>query len=62
MTPDASLGVTFFTTGLQLVGAGWIEGVVVKRNVDHRMKIVPDIIVVKFFVFYKHDDDTSDSI
>ncbi len=36
---------------------GWIAGEVVKRNVDHRMKIGSDI--VNFFVFYKHDDDTS---
>jgi hypothetical protein len=36
---------------------GWIEGEVVKRNVDRRMKIGSDI--VNFFVFYKHDDDTS---
>jgi len=36
---------------------GWIQGEVVKRNVDNRMKIGSDI--VNFFVLYKHDDDTS---
>ncbi len=36
---------------------GWIEGEVVKRNVDHRITIGSDI--ADFFVFYKHDDDTS---
>ena len=36
---------------------GGIAGEVVKRNVDHRMKIGSDI--VNFFVFYKHDNDTS---
>jgi hypothetical protein len=30
----------------------------VKRNVDRRMKIKSDIIV-HFFVFYEHDDNTS---
>ncbi len=29
-----------------------------KRNVDRRMKIKSDIIV-HFFVFYEHDDNTS---
>ena len=36
---------------------GWIDGKVVKRNVNRRMKIGSDI--VNFFVFYKPDDDTS---
>jgi hypothetical protein len=36
---------------------GWIDGKVVKRNVNRRMKIGSDI--VNFFVFYQHDDDTS---
>jgi len=36
---------------------GWIEGEVVKRNVDQKMRIGSD--TVNFFVFYKNDDDTS---
>ena len=40
----------------------WIQGEVVKRNVDHRMKVGSDIIVVNFFVFYKNDDDTSNHV
>ena len=36
---------------------GWIEGEVVKRNVEHSMKIAS--AMVHFFVFYNHDDDTS---
>ena len=35
----------------------YYRGEVVKRNVDHRMKIGSDI--VNSFVFYDHDDDTS---
>ena len=38
---------------------GWIEGEVVKRNVDRRMKVGSDIL--NFFVFYQHDDDTPSS-
>jgi hypothetical protein len=36
---------------------GWIEGEVVKQNIDRRMKIGSDI--VNFFVSYQHDQDTS---
>ena len=36
---------------------GWIQGVDVNRNIDRRMKIGSDIVI--FFVFYKHDVDTS---
>ena len=35
---------------------GWIQGEVVQRNVDHRMKIGSGIVN---FIFYKHDDHTS---
>ncbi len=31
---------------------------VVKRNVDRRMKIGSDIVIVNFFVFYEHYADS----
>ncbi len=36
---------------------GWIGGEVVKRNIEHSLKIAS--AMVHFFVFYNHDDDTS---
>jgi hypothetical protein len=36
---------------------GWIGGEDVKRNGDYRIKI--GSVIIKLFVFYKHDDDTS---
>ena len=53
---DAFLG---FKIQCNWPAVGWIEGEVVKRNVDRRMKIGSDI--VNFFVFNQHDDDTPSS-
>ncbi len=50
-----SLGLKYFTTGLRWLAL--VEGEVVKRNVDHKMRIGSE--TVNFFVLYKNDDDTS---
>ena len=51
---DAFLGCEIF---FNWPAIGWIEGEIVKRNVDRRKKTGSDI--VNFFDFYTQDDDTS---
>ena len=51
---DSFLGCKILYTW---TAVGWIEGELVKRNVDLRIKIGCEID--NFFDFYKHHDDTS---